>query len=121
MQKSVVFDEVFDECCICFTQLSLSKNDYIKDICQDCALDLKETDENGVIIHPITRKPLPMCKCGKLWNATCRANTVIDDTFIIDTSKLCPNDPTYNMNYCNNPENLIPYITPHRLINFRNK
>jgi hypothetical protein len=88
------------ECCVCFVNLPDTS-----ELCESCVPLLKEVNEQGYIIHPVTRKPLRICVCGKLWNSKCRSQTVLllGPVFIGDDTKLRPNDPAFNRAYALNP------------------
>ena len=75
-----------DECCICFEPVCNGKLD--KTICDECNLKLNETNDKGQIIHPINRKPITICNCGKPGNPECTRLGLFGNFYEIDIERL---------------------------------
>lgn len=72
------------ECAVCFTPLCQGDSTKNVEVCSNC---MRQEVERGETLHPVTRTPIQMCKCGKPWIGECRFFT-LPHASVIDMEKV---------------------------------
>ena len=102
------------ECCICFKIMCHGEPLYTKDLCVTCANSLPK-DNTGLTRHPYTNRPLPACRCGKLFFGDCRLKCLMPSRiFVGPNPENC--SPTQNLLNLRNPDYWMTDSEIHGLV-----
>jgi len=100
-----------EECCVCLREFDRGYMTSEKSLCCFCRDKLKPGD-----LHPLTRLPMQVCKCGKLWNQFCAIRSMAVGYTVSPQLFAACKTPEERRALFKNPDALTPTGNEHGLV-----